>query len=332
MSQPHILFIDDTPSNLHIAEVYLEDVDCKVFFAGSGRAGIEIAKKYTLDLLFLDLEMPDLDGFETAQAIRDFSTTPIIAMTGHNEADVKARLASNAFNGFLGKPFNYETLMGLITKFTGLEAEVLTVPQEIASAPCSTQHQPVLDILAVNRRLKNNTKLTHKILASFAKNNTHTFKAFCEALDQNEWQTATRICHTLKGGGANIGATKLSEIGGTLEKTCGQRELPTKSQMNELKKQISLTIDACHQHLEEQTPHSATDETQQPHHQAHIKQTLTCILENLECDIGLAQDKLDTLDAQTRDNNDIQEMVVLFNQFELSKLANRIEIYLQSNP
>lgn len=331
MSQPQILFIDDTPSNLHIAEAYLEDVDCKVYFADSGRAGIEIAQQHKPDAIFLDIEMPDLDGFETAQAIRSFSTAPIIAMTGHNEADVKAKLASTSFNGFLGKPFSYETLIGLITKFTGLAVKTLSNPPATASPSSMTQDQAVLDIPAVNKRLKNNTKLINKILVSFAKNNTHTFKAFCEALDQHEWQTAKRICHTLKGGGANIGATNLSELGSTLEKTCGRRELPSKAQMNALKKHISLTIEACHQHIEKQAPASAAVDVVQCD-QAHIKQALTTVLENLECDIGLAQDKLDALEAETPSNDNIKEMVELFNQFELAKLANCIESYLHSNP
>lgn len=331
MSQPHILFIDDTPSNLHIAEAYLEDVDCKVYFADSGRVGIEIAKRHELDALFLDIEMPDLDGFETAQAIRSFSTAPIIAMTGHNEAEMRTKLASASFNGFLGKPFSYETLIGLITKFTSFEIKAPINLQTKTTPSSTTQPQAVLDMPAVNMRLKNNTKLINKIVQSFAKSNTHTFKAFCEALDQKDWQTAKRICHTLKGGGGNIGATKLSELGGSLEKICGQRALPSKQQMNELKKHISLTIEACHQHIEMQNKVNTTTGTAQ-HNQAHITQTLACVLENLECDIGLAQDKLDALDAETQSNDDIKEMVDLFNQFELTKLANCIESYLHSHP
>ncbi|BCD98943.1 response regulator [Marinagarivorans cellulosilyticus] len=335
MSQPHILFIDDTPSNLHIAEAYLEETQCVVDFADDGNAGIAIAKKRQLDVIFLDLEMPEPDGFATARAIRAFSSTPIIAMTGHNEIDIKSKLSQSAFNGYMGKPFSYETLIEQIEKFTGVK--IATPVNQDAAKHSSvepsqdTDRTQILDLQAVNARLKNNTSLINKILQSFAKNNTHTYKAFCEALDQKDWVVAKRICHTLKGGGANIGATKLSNLGATLEKQCGQKEQPSIAQMNNLKKHISLTIAACNQQLATGAP-QATAAPAATINKEQIKQKLTCVLNNLETDVGLAQDELDELDAKIENNDDIQNMVSLFNQFELTKLANCIENYLHSHP
>ena len=334
MSQPHILFIDDTPSNLHIAEAYLEETQCVVDFADNGNSGIAIAKSQHLDVIFLDLEMPEPDGFATAHAIRTFSSTPIIAMTGHNEIDIKSKLAQSAFNGYMGKPFSYETLLDQIEKFTGFKiphSEKQATQSPSAQPPSDAENTQILDLASVNTRLKNNTTLINKILQSFAKNNTHTYKAFCEALDQKDWQTAKRICHTLKGGGANIGATALSALGAVLEKQCSQKELPTKAQMNDLKKHISLTIAACNQQLTtgapqpKNAPAAAINKEQ-------IKQKLTCVLNNLETDVGLAQDELDELDAKIENDGDIQNMVSLFNQFELTKLAHCIENYLHSHP
>jgi CheY-like chemotaxis protein len=256
MTNPHILFVDDTASNIHIAQAYLEDLEITIHTAQTGDNAIDIAQRKPIDLIFLDLEMPVLDGFSTARAIRDFSPVPIIAMTGYSEDAVAKKLREMQFNGFLGKPFNSTELIAQINQYCetqfpadGLNAKIsnaTTNNHRLSDADCfSDAAGDVLDLVAVNQRLKGNTKLIHRILLSFAHSNTHTYKAFCEALDQKDWVIAKRIVHTLKGGGANIGAMELSKLSEELEQCCATRSLPQANQLLALDKIISKTIVTC---------------------------------------------------------------------------------------
>ncbi|HEY7772673.1 MAG TPA: response regulator, partial [Marinagarivorans sp.] len=346
---PRILFIDDTPSNLRIAEAYLETWDCSVHCAVTGHQGIAVLERETIDIVFLDIEMPGLNGYQTAKRLRQNTACPLIAMTGHDITGIEAQLRASGFNGYLAKPFDEQQLLASLRAYCAKPIRAAAQVSKPSPAPLSppvatpnqTQQpdfnsQNILDIDGLYRRVRGNRALADKILASFASNNTGTYTAFCKAINRADWETATRIAHTLKGGGANIGATALATMGSALEAICQNQQHPTKAQLLALNQQLNAVLSACHDLLENyHMPAPTHSEHKRPADITSItsdqKAVLKRILRNLDNDIGLAQDELDALDSQQPNNADIQDMLALFNQFELDKLANKIENYLQNH-
>jgi DNA-binding response OmpR family regulator len=87
----NILLVDDTPAKLLAHEVLLEELGENVVRASSGRAALEQLLKGDFGVILLDVNMPDLDGFETAALIRQrpkFEHTPILFITGYNTSDL----------------------------------------------------------------------------------------------------------------------------------------------------------------------------------------------------------------------------------------------------
>ena len=79
-----ILLVDDRPENLLALEAALEDLHCEVFKANSGQEALLMVLKHEFDLILLDVQMPEMDGFETAELIhgkKGFKHIPIIFIT-----------------------------------------------------------------------------------------------------------------------------------------------------------------------------------------------------------------------------------------------------------
>lgn len=80
----NILLVDDLPENLLALEAALEDSGCALFKANSGEDALRLVLKYEFDLILLDVQMPGMDGFETAKLIygmKGFQHIPIIFVT-----------------------------------------------------------------------------------------------------------------------------------------------------------------------------------------------------------------------------------------------------------
>jgi CheY-like chemotaxis protein len=82
--KPNILLVDDRPENLLAMEAALEDLNCQIFKANSGQEALLHVLRQEFDLILLDVQMPEMDGFETAKLIhgkKGFKQIPIIFIT-----------------------------------------------------------------------------------------------------------------------------------------------------------------------------------------------------------------------------------------------------------
>jgi DNA-binding response OmpR family regulator len=109
-----ILVVDDEPRYIWAVRVNLESRGYEVLVAENGRQALEIAAREDLDLILLDLRMPEMDGLEACRHIRQFSTVPIIILTAMaDEADKVVGLDAGA-DDYLTKPFSVEELLARV--------------------------------------------------------------------------------------------------------------------------------------------------------------------------------------------------------------------------
>ncbi len=116
-----ILVVDDAADNRKLLERLLVRTGARIEFANDGKAAIQRALSEHFDLIFMDLQMPGIDGFEATKQIREHQiSTPIVALTAHAVEEIRERCTHLGFNGFLTKPIDSESLMQvareLITK------------------------------------------------------------------------------------------------------------------------------------------------------------------------------------------------------------------------
>lgn len=115
-----ILLVEDNPLNALIASRLLTKSGHTFVSAADGKEALEALLKEHIDLVLMDLEMPDMDGMETTRRIRDGEageenrSVPIIAMTAHRLNEVREKCKSVGMNNFITKPVDFHKLNALI--------------------------------------------------------------------------------------------------------------------------------------------------------------------------------------------------------------------------
>ena len=114
------LIIEDNVQNLYLATFLLEKNGYKVAAAQSGPEGIALASKIIPDLIILDIQLPLMDGYAVARALRENSAlndVPIVAVTSYAMMGDRERTLEAGCNGYIEKPINPETFMSQIESF-----------------------------------------------------------------------------------------------------------------------------------------------------------------------------------------------------------------------
>ena len=118
-SGKHILVVDDEPINREVAQMQLEAAGLVVDTAEDGAEAVAMAQEETYAAIFMDMQMPKVNGLEATQEIRQLSgyrDTPIIAMTANAFAEDKTKCLEAGMNDFLIKPFNPEELFAILLR------------------------------------------------------------------------------------------------------------------------------------------------------------------------------------------------------------------------
>ena len=120
---PRVLAVDDNDANLKLVMTLLEDCQLEAESASSGFEALSKARQKPFDLVFMDLQMPGMDGVETTARLREMDIgnhrTPIIALTAHALADEQERLTKQGFDGYMPKPISSGQLTEIIHEYTG---------------------------------------------------------------------------------------------------------------------------------------------------------------------------------------------------------------------
>ena len=115
-----ILLIDDDVEILNLLSKYLSLKSYKIFTASSGRRGLEMAHNYLPDLIILDIKMPEMDGFEVSQKLKEnekLSYLPVIFLSSHDEEENRMKAFSVDGVDFLRKPVSKEEILKKVNKY-----------------------------------------------------------------------------------------------------------------------------------------------------------------------------------------------------------------------
>lgn len=111
---PLILLIDDEPQILRALKTILSSGHFKVISAVNGEEGIALAASQSPDVIILDLTLPDMDGIQVCEQIREWSAVPIIILSVRDGERDKVAALDKGADDYLTKPFNIEELMARI--------------------------------------------------------------------------------------------------------------------------------------------------------------------------------------------------------------------------
>ena len=112
--QRRVLVVDDEPRMIHFIRLNLEHDGFEVTEAASGTEALEALRDTLPNLILLDVMMPDLDGFETLELIREISNVPVIMLTAKGEEDDRVRGLELGADDYITKPFSPRELVSRV--------------------------------------------------------------------------------------------------------------------------------------------------------------------------------------------------------------------------
>ena len=115
-----ILLVEDNAQNRYLATFLLESAGHRVLHAGDGRAAVAAAQREPPDLILMDIQMPDMDGYEAARLIHaepHLAGTPIVAVTSFAMTQDRRKAMQMGFAGYIEKPIQPQTFVAEIASF-----------------------------------------------------------------------------------------------------------------------------------------------------------------------------------------------------------------------
>lgn len=131
MKQQTILLIEDNEQNRYLATFLLEQHGYRVVSVSDGRGGVKAARDLLPDLILLDIQLPLMDGYAVARAMRDLpplANILIVAVTSYAMVGDREKCLAAGCNGYVEKPINPETFVAEIGKFLGLPPATQGIP------------------------------------------------------------------------------------------------------------------------------------------------------------------------------------------------------------
>ena len=131
-----VLIVEDDVSNQDVIKMFLKPEGCYMMFAGNGNEAIDVLNTQSVDIILMDLRMPEMDGIETTRAIRvsrrDYYNTPIIALTADSSAETNAACMAAGVDIFLTKPVLARDLIEAM-RYTQICKEMASDPRAIVA-------------------------------------------------------------------------------------------------------------------------------------------------------------------------------------------------------
>ena len=218
-----LLLVEDNLTNQEVALGILENLGYQADVAGDGRIALRTLEQKDYDLVLMDCQLPEMDGYEATRLIRDPATNvrnhhvPIIAMTAHAMAGDRERCLAAGMNDYLSKPIVLRALKQAIEHWL---ADTVFEPSPAGEPPVSPPPAPTapdFDAEDLLERLGGNEILARRVIGRFLTDMPGQLVVLAQAIESADPEAAHRVAHTIKGAAANISGPRVSEAARTLE-------------------------------------------------------------------------------------------------------------------
>ena len=227
-----VLLAEDNAINQQVARGMLEKLGCAVATVSDGLQAVAAVKEHSFDLLFMDCQMPHMDGYQATRVLRQNekqqhkTSLPIIAMTAHTQPGDREKCLKAGMDDYLGKPFTLRQVSTMLSRWmTVLDHREDSVcwdnPPLIPAEPESekehrTSDSPInRDILDAIRALEDPQQqqgLLGKVISMYLDETPGLLREMEHALQNNQMGKVFDLAHKLKSSSANLGAMSLSDL------------------------------------------------------------------------------------------------------------------------
>ncbi|ARM31286.1 hybrid sensor histidine kinase/response regulator [Prosthecochloris sp. HL-130-GSB] len=226
LDKPSILVVDDNLTSRKFLSIIIQRLGADVFQAENGREAIDILEQHEIDLVFMDMEMPVMNGIEATLVIRSgkkfkrfkkFSTIPIIALTGNTDKANIDLACRSGMNAHLGKPVSQHMLAKIFS--TWLPGYVRNFNADPSQTPNSSIMDDLLnevhnqciinDETIDSLRETGGDELLEQLIGIYLEDTKKIIDGIIKASTDGDTESINRLSHTLKGSSGSVGAQKM---------------------------------------------------------------------------------------------------------------------------
>ena len=246
-----VLAVDDNEANLKLIKAFLSEQVREIKTATNGKEAVEICNQEVFNLIFMDIQMPIMDGITACQRIGEASLneiTPIIAVTAHAMAGEKEKLLQMGFSAYLTKPLDEEILRDCIFEFCA-ERPALNTELSVNKEPMSflsDGSSKAIDWNMALTRAGGKEDLAKDMLDMMVDSLPSSRDSIQQAQQQDDKETVLQQVHKLHGACCYTGVPKLKQITEQIE-----TRLKRNDSLNDLEPELFELFDEIEHVLEQ---------------------------------------------------------------------------------
>lgn len=232
-----ILLVEDYEPNRQVALIHLNKAGFEVDTAADGGEALELFTQNDYDLVLMDIQMPVMDGYESAAAMRAFekirngreknrrAAVPIIALTAHAIKEFTDRALKTGMDDFLLKPLKRKDLYAMCRKWLDRPDEAdrqKTTREEPDKTGGNLNNPDGFDLCGLMEDFDGDFEAVNRLVKYFVENVRTQSGVMRGAMDSGDLKSLERHAHSIKGGAANINAPLVSKAAAALERACAK--------------------------------------------------------------------------------------------------------------
>lgn len=230
MPAAQVLVVDDSEENRDLIRLVLQHQGVVVTVACNGVEALQILHNNTYQLILMDVQMPEMDGYTAVGKIRERGlTTPVVALTAHAMKGIEQKCLQAGFDGYLGKPIKIDDLLERVASYIGgkrVEKSAVSIPvlqdrvknkSPLQPSKRSDDKAPVVSILQNNEKYR-------PIVAKFVLKLEQQLTEMRTLHDARDYKELAVLAHKIKGSAGTVGFYAFTEPFFNLETAAQQQD------------------------------------------------------------------------------------------------------------